>query len=257
MVIDGKKIGGGILTRLKAKPVPQKFLAAIVVGNDLVTASFIKQKERVAKELGVDFRVAQCLPDITERELVDTIRKCADDEKCGGIILQLPLPAHIDRAQVIAAIPPEKDVDVLRGEGPLTPPAVGVVEEIFKVTSYQLSVATVAVVGMGFLVGQPIAKWLKGKVKEVLTLDVGDNIGKIKNADVIILGAGKTGLVRAAQLKNDALVVDFGYSRGSDSTLHGDFDPQGAEHVTYTPTPGGTGPILVVKLFENFLELNR
>ncbi len=255
MVIDGKKIADSILTRLKENPIPQRFLAGILVGNDPATGSFIRQKELVAKELKVDFRIKKLEVSIEEGALIKTLNELGKDRDCGGIILQLPLPAHIDRAQVIATIPPGKDVDNLRGEGPLTAPAVGVVEEIFKATSYQLPGAVVAVVGMGFLVGRPIAEWLKGRAKEVITLDIGDDLAHIKDADIVILGVGKAGFVRAAQLKNDTLVVDFGYSRGNDGALRGDFDPQGTEQISYTPTPGGTGPILVAKLFENFYNL--
>lgn len=256
MTIDGKRIAVEVVERLKTRPAPEKFLVALMVSNDPASASFVNQKEKVAKELGVDFRVARYAFDITERELVAAVRKYADDEKCGGVILQLPLPAHLDRAQVIAAIPPEKDVDALRGEGVVLPPAVGVVQEILQTTNHELPVDKVAVVGIGFLVGQPIAQWLKGKAKELVTLDIDDDLRKIKNADVVVLGAGKAGLVTSAMVKDNALVIDFGYSMES-GKLKGDFNPEGAEHITYTPTPGGTGPILVAKLFENFYQLNE
>lgn len=267
-IIDGKKIAEGIIAELKKRPAPRKFLAALMVGSDPATESFVRQKEKIAKELGVDFRITRCVPDIAERELVDEIRKYADDEQCGGIILQLPLPAHLDRAQVIAAIPPEKDVDALRGEGPLTPPAAGVVQEILRIENCKIENCRVAVVGMGFLVGRPIARWFKQSVRsqelaEVMTLDIGDDLGKIKDADVVVLGAGKAGFVKPAMLKSGALVIDFGYSRNASGALLGDFDASQPtnqstnELINYTPTPGGTGPLLVAKLFENFYQLNR
>lgn len=255
-IIDGKKIAEGLLAELKKRPAPKKFLAAVLVGSDPASASFVAQKEKIARILGIDFRVTECLPDVSERELVDAIRAFVDDRACGGIVLQLPLPTHLDRAQVIAAIPLEKDVDALRGGDLVLPPAVGAVQEILKIENL-----TVAVVGMGFLVGQPIAKWLKGKSKELIALDIGDDLARLKDADVVILGTGKAGLVKPEMLKNDVLVVDFGYSRDESGNLRGDFDSSHqslvmSQELAFTPTPGGTGPILVAKLFENFYTLN-
>jgi methylenetetrahydrofolate dehydrogenase (NADP+)/methenyltetrahydrofolate cyclohydrolase len=253
MVIDGKRIAESVIAKLKARPIPAKYLAAVLVEDDPASASFVAQKGRVAKELGVDFRIEKLKADSTEDTLIETLKELGKDGDCGGIILQLPLPAHLDRGRVVAAIPPEKDVDALRGELVL-PPAVGVVEEILRTTRYSLSTTHVAVVGLGFLVGRPITKWLEGKTKELITLDIGDNLVRLKEADVVILGAGKAGLVKPDMLKNGAFVIDFGYSM-EDGKLRGDFDPEGVEGISYTPTPGGTGPILVAKLFENFYTL--
>lgn len=257
MVINGRKIAEGIIAELKKRPAPKKFLGAVLVQGDPASASFVAQKEKTARILGIDFRIAGCLPDASERELVDAIRAFADDGACGGIVLQLPLPARIDRDAIIAVIPFEKDVDNLRSGDLVLSPAAGVVGELMKNLKLEIKNYRIAVVGTGFLVGQPIAKWLKGKVKELITLDIGDDLGKIKSADVVVLGTGKAGLVNSVQLKNDALIVDFGYSRSADGVLRGDFDSQGSGDITYTPTPGGTGPILVAKLFENFYQLNE
>lgn len=255
MVIDGKKIAGEIITELEKRSVPKKFLAVVLIGDDAASASFVKQKELIACELKVDFRIEKLEADVSESVLIEKMKELGKDESCGGVVLQLPLPPHVDREKVIAAIPPGKDVDALRGESVVMPPAVGVVEEILLTTHYSLSTKTAAVVGLGFLVGQPVAKWLKDKVGELITLDIGDDLTRLKSADVVILGIGKAGLIKPAMLKHSALVIDFGYSMGN-SALRGDFDPEGAENVTYTPTPGGTGPILVAGLFENFYALN-
>lgn len=267
MVIDGREIAGQIIEKLKKRPMPEKFLAAIVVGDDPATESFVKQKEIVAKELGVDFRVVRFPADILEARLIEEVKKIAEDQNCGGVVLQLPLPAHLNRESVIEAIPIEKDVDALRGGDLVSPPAVGVVQEILKIENCKIENLTVAVVGMGFLVGQPITWWLKGstnshELAEVITLDIGDNLARLKDADVVILGVGKAGLVKPEMLKGGALVIDFGYSRGEDSVLHGDFDPSHeslamSHKLRYTPVPHGTGPILVAKLFENFYVLNQ
>lgn len=272
MVIDGRAVAAGILVRLKAKPKLSRFLAAVLVGEDSASVSFLKQKEKVARELGVDFRVLNLPADVSQASVQAKIEKLARDGKCGGIILQLPLPAHINCERVITAIPEEKDVDALCGN--LVPaPAVGVVEEILRTENYkprrqgvgaptetsELTTARVAIVGLGFLVGRPIAKWFEGKAKELITLGIGDDLARLNDADIVILGVGKAGLVGPAMLKHSALVIDFGYSRGADGALRGDFDSSSLvvsrTSLAYTPVPGGTGPILVAKLFENFYTL--
>ena len=263
MPIDGKQIAQGIIARLKTEPAPVKFLGVLFVGENPASVSFIRQKERIARELGLDFRIVRLPEASTQEEIVVAISKLAADATCGGILVQLPLPTHIDRGAIIKSIPKEKDVDALRGEGTVLPPAVGVVDEILQTTNYKLQTSTVAVVGMGFLVGKPIAAWLSGRCAELMTLDIGDDLGTIRNADVVVLGTGQPGLIKAGMLKQGALIIDFGYGT-KDGRTCGDFDPSGQTTndkqqtaIAYTPTPGGTGPILVAKLFENFYSLNQ
>lgn len=254
MIIDGKKIAERIIAELKRLPKPKKFLAAVLVGDDPISISFLKQKEKIAGELGIGFKLHKFPAEIGEVELRDKISAISADVSCSGLILQLPLPAHIKKENVISVILPEKDVDALHGNLVL-PPVVGVILEILGMVNKELGIMKVAVVGLGFLVGKPISEWLKGKCEELILLDIGDNLGVLKNADLVISGAGKAGLVKPEMLKEDALVIDFGYSI-EDEKIRGDFEPPADDTVImYTPTPGGTGPILVAKLFENFYTL--
>lgn len=265
MVIDGKKIAEGILENLIKSEKPKGFLAVFFVGEDKASESFIKQKEKIAKELGVDFRLYDFPENITQDDLRKEILKIAEHKTCGGAIVQLPLPPHINRQYVLNAIPREKDADVLgerslgafyAGRNPVLPPAVGVVEEILRALPQDLKDKKVAVVGLGFLVGKPISEWLKGKCAEIYLLDIGSDLSALKNADLVILGTGQAGLVKPEMLKAGAIVIDFGYGIKNGS-ISGDFDSAGAlDSIHYTPTPGGTGPILVAKLFENFFKLN-
>lgn len=255
MIIDGRKITVEIIAELKKLPKPKEFLAAVLVGEDPVSVSFLKQKENVARELGTDFRFHRFPVDVTQKELREKVSELASDPACGGIILQLPLPPHIDRQVVVSAIPPEKDVDALHSNL-VFPPAVGVVEKIIRNLKLEIKDSRVAVIGLGFLVGKPISKWLNGKCNEIYLLDIGSDFEILKNADLVISGVGKAGLVKPEMLKDNALVIDFGYSYGN-GKVRGDFDSHGAEDINYTPTPGGTGPILVAKLFENFYKLQK
>jgi len=282
MIINGKQIAQEIIAELKKQPSAgwrtKKFLAAILVGEDEASISFLKQKERVAKELGINFRIYKFSAEIKQDELRKEVLKIGQHKTCGGVIVQLPLPEHIDKHYVCNVIPREKDVDVLgeralgafyTGRNPVFPPAVGVVEKILQTTNYSLQTSKVAVVGLGFLVGKPISVWLKGKVKELYLLDVGSDLDILKQADLVISGVGKPGLIKPEMLKDGSIVIDFGYSF-VDGKISGDFDPSAGSGqapselnsqpayklINYTPTPGGTGPILVAKLFENFFKLN-
>ena len=265
MVIDGKKIANEMLERLAALPKPQKFCAAILVGDDAASISFLKQKENAAKKVGVDFRLSRFPENIENDALRSEVEKIASDKNCGGIIIQLPLPSHLDRQLILNIVPPEKDVDVL-GEHALGafyteqaevfPPAVGVVEAICKSQRYDLSSKSVAIVGLGLLVGRPIANWVMHKAKETILFRSSSDFSLLKNADLVITGVGKAGIIKPELLKAGAAVIDFGYD-----SMHGDFyteklTPDDSRIEFYTPTPGGTGPILVAKLFENFYRLN-
>ena len=269
MIIDGKEIAKGILGRLKAKAKSERFFGAVLVGEDPAAINFLKQKESVAKELGIEFRLYQLASDITTDELRKEIGRLAQPKVCGGFIVQLPLPSSINRHYVLNAIPKEKDVDLL-SEGALggfyterssiVPPSVGTVEEILKLEHRNLRDLTVVMVGAGFLIGKPVGFWLQNKIAELIVLDasVKDVPAKLGEADIVISGAGSSNLFSAEHLKPGATVIDFGFNR-VDGKITGDFNPADAEkrNIHYTKTPGGTGPILVTKLFENFYELNE
>ena len=265
-IINGRKIAQEIIEDLKSRPKPEKFMAAVLIGNDEISANFIKQKEKTAKELGVDFRLYNFTEGLNNDELREEVRKIAEHKTCGGVIVQLPLPEQINKHYILNVIPREKDVDVL-GEralgafytwrNPVLPPAVGTVEKILSTLDLELSTLSVAVVGLGFLIGKPVSVWLMDKAKEIIHLDKFNDLSVIKNADIVISGVGKAWLIKPEMLKTGASVIDFGYSI-QNGKISSDLDASGdlSKLSFYTPTPGGTGPILVAKLFENFYTLN-
>lgn len=269
MIIDGKTIAAGIVERLKKLPRPEKFFGAVLVGEDPASLNFLKQKEKVAHELGIEFRLYELPLDITTDKLRAEIGRLAQPKTCGGFIVQLPLPEKINRHYVLNVIPKGKDVDFLSeaalgafytGRSKAIPPSAGTVEEILKLERRNLRDLTVVMLGAGFLIGKPIGFWLQNRVGELIVLDkdVKDLRARLREADIVISGAGEPRLFNAEYLKDGAVVIDFGFGRGTDGKLAGDFDPAGAEekNIHYTKTPGGTGPILVAKLFENFYTLN-
>lgn len=267
MKIDGKTIANEILNRFKGGIPSGKFLAGILVGDNSSSKSFLAQKKKAAEQLGADFRIYEFPEDIKADNLRKEVLKISNHKTCGGVIVQLPLSGHISAQYILNVIPLNKDVDVLSeralgafyaGRGVVAPPSVGVVEEIIKKFPIDLSVITVAVIGVGRLVGKPISVWLCGKVRELLVLDKGSDFGLLKNADLVICGTGVSGLIKVEMLKKDVGVIDFGYGKDSEGKTKGDFDILGDEELLfYTPTPGGTGPILVAKLLENFYKLNN
>lgn len=268
--ISGKEVSQNLIKKLKKLKIPNRILAAILVGEDPTSLSFLRQKEKVAKELGVDFRLYNFKSSLTNDDLRKEVGRISKLSKVGGVIIQLPLPPDINKYYVSNVIPREKDVDVLgeralgafyNNRNEVLPPAVGTVEEILKTINYQLQTKKVAVIGLGKLVGKPVSVWLTGKCADLYLLRNGSDLNIVGQVDLVITGVGKAGLINQKMLKNGAGVIDFGYYYYPDGKVSGDFDlseQEGLEKLSfYTPTPGGTGPILVAKLFENFYILNK
>ncbi|MFA5098856.1 MAG: bifunctional 5,10-methylenetetrahydrofolate dehydrogenase/5,10-methenyltetrahydrofolate cyclohydrolase [Candidatus Paceibacterota bacterium] len=270
--IPCKEIAQKIINSLRLLPAPKKTLAAVLVKGNSASASFIKQKDKVAAELGINFCAYELPENISQGELVQKVNGLVAEESIGGIIIQLPLPEQLNSQEILNLIPAEKDVDVLgeqalknfsAGQNKILPPPVGVVKEIFKTYNLKPKTLKMAIIGTGRLVGKPISVWLENKTAKLSILNSKTkNIKEeLKDADIIISGAGKANLFSVDDIKENAIVIDFGYST-VEGKISGDFNPnspipQSSNSLTYTPTPGGTGPILVAKIMENFYNLNN
>ena len=287
--VDGKVIAQKIINELKQKPAPKKILAAVFVGMNPASESFLKIKEKTAQELGVNFQVFQLAEVVGQDEIEDKVRGLSRREDVGGIIVQLPLPRRFDREKILSLIDPKKDVDALGVNALVEAPVVGVVKEVLASVGWELTGKKIAIVGKGRLVGQPIIKWLKNEqavskhqsFKFKAADEETKNLpGFLAEADLVISGVGKkeggltrcynfassaesrreqscsTGLIKPEWLKEGAGVIDFGFPPDFDSSAC-DLPSAICDKLSfYTPTPGGTGPILVAKLFENFYKLN-
>ncbi len=284
MKIEGKKIAAEIMERIKEgmdsrlrgndKPL---VLAVIYVGENPASEAFIKQKKKVAEELGIGFRVYEFSEEVSNEKLREEVVRIAGQGTVEGVVVQLPLPEKFNRQKILNAVPTEKDVDVLSekawgafslGRSKVLPPAVGVVDQILNIegidsrfsstalTTSRGNDIVVGVVGAGMLVGRPVAAWLSGKVKKLTIFDEGSDLSELSEYDLVVTGVGKAGIIKPDYLKTGGGVIDFGYEGGK-----GDLDASDEERLEklafWTPTPGGTGPILVAKLFENFYKLNR
>lgn len=267
VIVDGKQIAHAIVEQLKQKPKPKGFIAVFVSSQDAGAQSFVKQKELVAQELGIEMRKYAINNTDTNDVLRARVRKISATKRCIGVVLQLPLPSACDVSCVANTIPPQKDIDCLgarslggffQGKGVIIPPAVRVVQHIFE--TYQKDIHTIAsaiVIGQGKLVGRPISTWLMGNIPCVRVADKGFDHKEILQNEVVILGTGAGKLISGKDVSPQAWVIDFGYNKTGDKKLIGDFDTtqDSIDHIgLYTPTPGGTGPILVASLFENIFS---
>lgn len=264
IIVDGKAIARSLIDELKKKPTPNRFLAVFVVGDHIASHTFISRKEKIAQELGVDFRITHLAQESLTSQVCDAVSRVASDDLCGGIVVQLPLPAHIDAHAVLNTIPPEKDIEVLSEKSLgafytrrslVLPPAVSVVDIVLnRVGIPRKNLFSVAVVGQGLLVGRPVTAWFAGAVPVVYALNKGSDLGLLSHADIVICGAGHSHLIKSSMLKTGAGVIDFGCDFDEQTRMVcGDFDASSVEGLSfYTPTPGGTGPILIACLFSNF-----
>lgn len=252
-ILDGKKLSEEILEDLKEKSGKRLKLAAILIGNNKNSLIFLRQKEKACKFVGVDFQLYQFPEKISQESLEDEVRKISNLEN-HGIIIQLPLPEHINTQKVLNLIPSEKDVDLLSEKTPqgkiLSPVLAGILE-LFKKYKIRVEGKNVVVAGYGKLVGRPAADWMKRKGAKVFVIDEKtSNIPSItQKADILISGTGKKGLVDGNMVKKGVVIVDAA----------GDVDFESVEKkASYiTPVPGGLGPMTVAMLLKNLILLNK
>ncbi|MCL2599709.1 MAG: bifunctional 5,10-methylene-tetrahydrofolate dehydrogenase/5,10-methylene-tetrahydrofolate cyclohydrolase [Treponema sp.] len=280
-IIDGKAIAGKIRedvrrqTALLREKGVAPCLAVILVGDDPASLSYVTAKEKALAEAGMESRDMRLPADTAEMELLALIDRLNGDDKIHGILVQLPLPGHINEDRIITAIDPAKDVDgfhpvsvgnMLLGRTgflPCTPHGILV---LLRELAIPTSGAHVVVVGRSNIVGKPMANLLvRRDVNATVTIchtGTKDLAFHTLRADILIAAAGKAGLIGADMIKPGAVVIDVGVNRVSDSTrekgyrLCGDVDFAGAgEKAGYiTPVPGGVGPMTIAMLLSNLVQ---
>ncbi len=260
MIVDGRAIAKEIVAQVRKKTEGSSpSFVAFVVAPSSATRSYLLVKERQAHEAGIVMHVRELPESITTEEMIEAILLVEDD----AVIVQLPLPAHIDTEQVLEALPVEKDADVLsiaaRDHGPLMHPIAASVADILQRGSVSVLGLHAVVVGQGWLVGQPVAKWLRneGAHVEVVTRETGNLSEALLNADIVVSGAGSPGLVTASMVREGAIVIDVGTSELGGS-IAGDVAPEVAQKAAlFTAVPGGVGPVAVSYLMKNVATLSR
>lgn len=246
--------------------IPQ--LAIVQVGNRPDSTAYINAKKAFAKKIGVEVRHIHLAENVSQAEVIDQIKLSNSDRSVQGIIVQLPLPVHIDKTSVIETIDPKKDVDGLTSvnydkllAGDLTgiiPATARGVRELLKYYSIDLKGKRVVVVGRSRLVGGPIAILSERAGAQVTvchskTLDLA---AETIQADVLIVAVGKPKLIGASHIKPGVIIIDVGISKMPDESLNGDVDFEAVKDIaaSITPVPGGVGPMTVFGLFENVVD---
>lgn len=267
MKVDGKKIAAEIRETLAAAFTTLENPARAVVfvlSEDDVTRQYIGIKEKIGAALGVRVTVERMPKETTIEELVRAI----DDATalCEGMVIQLPLPAHIDVETVRNALPRTHDIDCLgtvafddftAGTGIIMPPVIAAYEHILLTNGVALKGKKAVVVGRGRLVGAPAAIWFarQGANVEVCDEYTKDLSAHTKDADIIILGAGVPGLLTPSMVKDGVAILDAGASESGGKVV-GDADPACEKKASlFTPVPGGIGPVAIAMLFSNLYTL--
>lgn len=256
MIIDGKKIRDQIKEELKKSfgaLGDSVSLGIVLVGEDPASEKFVSLKQRFGEDIGVDVWL-KILPETASTErVIHSIENLETD----GVVVQLPLPEHIDEVAVLASIPKEKDVDVLNG-GEFDAPVSGAVFEILNSCEVELSGKSIVVVGEGKLVGLPVIDSLKKRGLDFTAVSIEtpeeEKLNLIKEADVIISGAGDPHFIKEDMIKKRVVIIDAGTSEKA-GKLEGDVDPACVNKASLiTPVPGGVGPVTVAILFKNLLK---
>ena len=274
MILSGKELSSTLKVNIakKVRQITNRWgraprLAVILVGDDPASQSYVKGKSRACEEVGIGNITINLHKDISEVELLRKIQELNFDKNIDGILVQLPLPTHINADKIISAIDPKKDVDGFHPENvaklwlgqdcikPCTPR--GIINLIDK-ANINLEGKNVVVIGRSTIVGLPVAKMcLDRNATVTICHSKTENLANItKQADVLIVAIGKPKFVTADMVKLGATVIDVGINR-VDGKLCGDvdFDSVFDEKTEYiTPVPGGVGPMTITCLMENTIE---
>lgn len=232
-------------------------LAVILVGENPASLAYIRLKEKRALELGIDFKLFH-LPSIaTQKQLSEVLADLNQNRHIQGIVVQLPLPNNFDQEKVLKIIDPKKDIDGFYSN--FTPPTAQAILEIFKFYDINLVNKKIVIVGRGRLVGGPLKKiFIKMGLRPIVCDSKTKNLTQeTLLADILISAAGVPGLIKSEMIKKGAVLVDAGTSE-SDGKLIGDIDKSCYQKASsYSPVPGGVGPVTVACLFKNLIAATR
>lgn len=273
IILDGKKLRDKIFENLKQKlnnMSEKPTLAVILVGDNPASQIYVKNKKKTAENLGIYSIVINYPSNISEKILLDKIQELNNDNKITAILVQLPLPKHIDKFKIIDAIAPEKDVDGLTpynsgklfsGEEPYVYPCTpkGI---LLLLDEYNIELAGkhVVVIGRSNLVGKPVAQMLLNRNATVtMCHSHTKNLSDItKTADIVVSAVGKN-IIGEKMLKSDCVVIDVGIFRDENGKISGDVDFENVSKTAayISPVPGGVGPMTIASLMLNTVELAR
>jgi len=273
-LIDGKALSNKVLERVKLETQMLKKeknitpgLAVIVIGDDPASHAYVNMKEKACKKAGFYSIVHKMPESISQDEMIEIIEMMNKNSHIHGILVQLPLPSHIDTNKILEVIEPKKDVDGFHAynvgrmvtglDGFVACTPLGVMK-MFEEYAIELQGKDVVVVGASNIVGKPMASLLLNAnatvtITHIHTKDLASHTLK---ADIVIVGVGVVGLIKKEMVKEGAIVIDIGINKLSNGSLVGDVDFEGVSpKCSYiTPVPGGVGPMTIAMLLENTLK---
>ena len=286
MILSGKELSDNIKSQLAVQVAtfPSRYgrvphLAVVLVGDDPASATYVRNKGRACEKIGIQNSTIHLPAETSEEALLEQIRLLNEDEGVDGILVQLPLPAHIDELKALYAIAREKDVDGFHPENvaalwrrrtePETNPQYCVpctprgIIRLLKAANVQIEGKRAVVVGRSNIVGLPTSKLLLNEnatVSRCHSHTVG--LAEItREADILVVAVGKPRFITADMVKKGAVVIDVGIDHGEDGKLCGDVDFEAVKEVAsvITPVPGGVGPMTICSLMENTIDcfINR
>ena len=273
IIIDGKRISQEIKDELKdkveaLKAVGEKAALAVVqVGNDPASCVYVNNKKKACAYIGIESLSFELEEETTEEELLELIKRLNEDEKVHGILVQLPLPKHINEDKIIQAISPKKDVDgfhpenvgklVIGEKGFVSCTPAGVIQ-LLKRSNIEIAGKNCVVVGRSNIVGKPMALLM---LRENATVTIAhsktQNLKELcKTADILIVAIGKPRFITSEYIKEGAVVIDVGIHRDENNKLCGDVKYEDVVEIAsaITPVPGGVGPMTIAMLMNNCVE---
>ena len=286
MILSGKELSDNIKSQLAVQVAtfPSRYvrvphLAVVLVVDDPASATYVRNKGRACEKIGIQNSTIHLPAETSEEALLEQIRLLNEDEGVDGILVQLPLPAHIDELKALYAIAREKDVDGFHPENvaalwrrrtePETNPQYCVpctprgIIRLLKAANVQIEGKRAVVVGRSNIVGLPTSKLL---LNENATVSIchSHTVGLAeitREADILVVAVGKPRFITADMVKKGAVVIDVGIDHGEDGKLCGDVDFEAVKEVAsvITPVPGGVGPMTICSLMENTIDcfINR
>ena len=272
-IIDGKRISAEIKEELKEQAAQLKeagvegALAVIQVGDDPASSVYVRNKKKACEYIGIGSRSYELPESTTQKELLDLIKDLNQDDSVTGILVQLPVPAHIDEKTIINAISPSKDVDGFHPEnvGSLTIGQEGFVSctpagiiELLKRSNVKIDGKNCVIVGRSNIVGKPmVLLMLRENATVTVTHSHTRNLKEIcSQADILIVAIGKKEFITGEYIKENAVVIDVGIHRDENNKLSGDvkYDEAEKKASLITPVPGGVGPMTIAMLMHNCVK---
>ncbi|KAA0966017.1 bifunctional methylenetetrahydrofolate dehydrogenase/methenyltetrahydrofolate cyclohydrolase FolD [Sporosarcina sp. ANT_H38] len=272
-LIDGIAIGKEIREEIKERVTAlkeqgcQPWLAVVLVGENQASRTYVRNKQKSSLEVGMKSELIELPITVSEKELLDHVTRLNNDDSIHGILVQLPLPDHIDENLVIRAIDPTKDVDgfhpenvgkmIIGQEAFLSCTPYGIIK-LLERTGTEISGQHAVIVGRSNIVGKPMGQLLLQRDATVTYCHskTKDLVSFTKQADILIVAIGKTKFITDEHIKEGAVVIDVGMNRDENGKLCGDVDFESAKTKAsaITPVPGGVGPMTITMLLKNTLQ---